>query len=237
MKPEDERWHTETPLHASPSLSLMGMMGNCCSTTDWMQGVGNIIQAFFGIVIGVAAICLTVVTNRLADAANTLALAAIRPYLLVQTSHGKLFIKVVLKNDGGGPAIINSVTYQRTGAPMVTDTKAEHDAHPDDFYGLLDYKDHDVVPRADRLENLLANPSEPADNNIGYKIAGEALGTGKELVLLACKVQNTDDGRAFLNSIRASLDGAVITIRYQDARPTGPEERELKHPLSVSLES
>lgn len=180
---------------------------------------------------------LTNAANGIAEAANTLALAGIRPCMLVQTSHGELFIKVVLKNDGGGPAIINSVTYELPGRQVITDTKPVHDAHPENFYGLLNYRDPNVVPRRGALPALLDDQLEPAHNDIGYNIAGQALGTGKELVLLACKVHTAAAGRAFLNSIRALLNGAVITVDYQDARDQGPEQRQLKHPLAITYRS
>lgn len=174
--------------------------------------------------------------NSLADAANNLALAGIRPYMLVQTSHGRLYIKVVVKNDGAGPAIIDSVTYSVLLKPPVTDTKAAQDAAPGVRHGLLLYDENGVVPGG--FDSALLDTTDPTDCDIGYNIAGDAIGSGKELVLLACKVQDSNAGRTFLNSIRALLDGATIEMTYTDARdgPTA-QARQLVHTLSVPFHS
>lgn len=227
------------PTHNFPLLH----MGDC-SATDWIRALSSIVigaaaavLAWWADDLAKQANNLATSANSLTDAANNLALAGIRPYMLVQTSNGRLFIKAVLKNDGAGPAIIDSVTCTVSLREAVTDTKAAQDADPDKRCGLLDYDDASIVPRHAQLADLL-DSSEPTDNDIGYNIAGDAIGAGQELGLLACKVRDTAADRAFLNSIRALLDGAIIKMTYTDARD-GPTTQawQLVHSLLIPFRS
>lgn len=129
---------------SSPCADHICGMGHDCSPTDWMQAVCSVITASMSLAIA-AAVCaiswkateFVAATNALTAAAQQLAAAGRKPFLLVHVVSNHLSIRISLKNQGGGPALATAATYSLKQS-TVHDTAASRHAHPSKFYGLLD---------------------------------------------------------------------------------------------------
>lgn len=160
-------------------LGQPAAMAHECSPTDWMQGICSIILAVMSLVIASAVCALSWKANEfmaaahaLTTAAEQLAEAGSKPFLLVHVVHERLRLRITVQNQGGGPAMVTSATYSLQTC-TVHDTAASRAAHPNKLYGLLDLIPNPNGEATAALSDLL-DLSDPCANWASKQLAGEA---------------------------------------------------------------
>jgi hypothetical protein len=114
-------------------------------------------------------------TTALTAAAQQLAAAGRKPFLLVQVITHRLGVFISLKNQGGGPALVTTATYSLKQT-TVHDTAASRNAHPSKFYGLLNLsiiQRTGQEPDADAGLASVLDLSDSSANQTCKQVAGE----------------------------------------------------------------
>lgn len=88
-----------------------------CTATDWMQGVGNIIQAVGNIAQVVAAAFIAFYAYRISQ-------AQIKPILVLECSQGGRVL--TSRNNGLGPALITSIDFEPRWVYLTGVVGAQH---------------------------------------------------------------------------------------------------------------
>jgi hypothetical protein len=145
-----------------------------------MQAICSVIIASMSLAIA-AAVCaiswksteFVAATHALTAAAQQLAAAGRKPFLLVRVVRNRSSILIILKNQGGGPALVTAATYSLKQT-TVHDTAASRNAHPSKFYGLLNLSDiQRTGPEADAGLASVLDLSDCSANQTCKQVAGE----------------------------------------------------------------
>lgn len=202
-------------------------------STSWMQGIGNVVQA-------VCAVVATSATVVIALAAHKFQSGQIRPLLALDVTNETRGTRVLLQNQGLGPAKIGKVTYryrddkrEHKRADRIDDHQLREEKCIDSSTGLPsgDHRvymmrakevDEDNIPDEENRMQALKQLVDVSNSNNCVEtciVAGQVLGAGgKELELFCVKVQDVPEAKQWLQKARNMLNGITVEIEYQDAR-------------------
>ncbi|WIA40900.1 hypothetical protein OEZ86_004561 [Tetradesmus obliquus] len=207
------------------------------SVTDWMQGVGNIVQA------GIS-LCTAIATLLVAWYAYRVSQGQIRPLLSLAIENGKRHTQIQLLNNGLGPAVITKVTYklrhetkprvdikkmdlrkQEDLDQAVADSVGEGGQPAGSRVYLLRHKEVHLPGEVDLTRARRRDLLDPVGQNTEQgTVAGKVLKAEGNIVLLRAEVKQDPAGidngpaRTWLLLLRKMVNGTVITVEYTDAR-------------------
>lgn len=133
------------------------------SVTDWMQGIGNIVQSIIAIFTAVASLWVAVSANKLSH-------AQIRPVLSLDVENGRRYAMVQLKNHGMGAATITKATYKLYGQGPRVDSQELFASKQERWWSLnrLFKMPQDQIVEA-RVRHSIRDDGGPA-GNIGNRV-------------------------------------------------------------------